>query len=168
MKKHLLVVLAVVTLFAVLAPMRASAQGNNGAALRTVTTTVNVDAISGWTDTGIRLTPGMSVTISASGSVNRGTGELTGPDGFNFSCGVCTSTILPIYSLIGQIGTGDPFFVGTGPITVSGEGPLYMAFNDGLYEDNSGAFVASITYKCMPGNGNGDANHTHCGAPGLD
>ena len=107
------------------------------------------------------------MTISASGTVDRGTGQPTDPNGFNFLflCGVCTSTTLPIYSLIGRIGTGDAFFVGTGPITVSGEGTLYLAFNDGLYADNSGYFVASISYECVPGNGFGDKNHTHCGAP---
>ena len=168
MKKHLVGLLAVLSLFAILAPMAASAQGNNGAARQTVTTVVNVDAISVWTDTGVTLTPGMSVTITASGTVDRGTGQLTGPNGFTFTCGVCTSTVLPIYSLIGQIGTGDPFFVGTGPITVSGEGTLYLAFNDGLYTDNRGCFVASISYECLPGNSVHDKNHTHCGAPGQD
>lgn len=167
MKRHLLVLLAALTLFAVLAPMGASAQGNNAKVRQTVTTVVNVDAASVWNDTGVTLTPGMSVTISASGTVERGSGP-SDPNGGGFLCGVCTSKVLPVYSLIGQIGTGDPFFVGTGPITVSGKGTLFLAFNDGLYTDNSGYFVATISYECMPGNGFGDTNHTHCGAPGQN
>jgi len=169
MKKYFLVVVAVLSLFAVVAPLGASAQGNSSVTPFQSVTVVNVYAISVWNDTGVTLTPGMSVTISASGSVDRGVGQLTGPDGFNFLCGtVCTGAGLPIYSLIGQIGTGAPFFVGTGPTTVSGEGTLSLAFNDGLYADNSGFFVATISSECMPGNGNGDKNHTHCGAPGQN
>jgi hypothetical protein len=165
MKKYFLVVVAVLSLFAVVAPLGASAQGNNGAALQTVTTTVNVYAISVWNDTGVTLTPGTSMTITASGSVDRsGEGHFTDPDGLD---GV-EHAGLPAYSLIGQIGTGTPFFVGTGPTTVSGEGTLSLAFNDGLYTDNSGFFVATISYECMPGNGDGDKNHIHCGAPGQD
>jgi hypothetical protein len=170
MKKHLVGLLAVLSLFAVLAPMGASAQGNNGQALQTETTVVNVYAISVWNDTGVTLTPGMSVTISATGTVQRGSGP-SDPNGGGFLCGVCTSTTLPVYSLIGRIGTGDAFFVGTGPITVSGEGTLYLAFNDGLYADNSGYFVASISSECLPGNDVADAadkNNRHCSDPGRN
>ena len=44
MKKHLVGLLAVLSVFAVLAPMGASAQGNSGQALQTETTVVNVYA----------------------------------------------------------------------------------------------------------------------------
>ncbi len=121
-----------------------------------------------WKNTGLTLKAGLPVTITASGTANRGSG-VEGPDGVpNSHCPFyCAGPGLPVGSLIGRIGkTGQPFFVGTGPKTASGVGTLYLAYNDGWYQDNSGSFKATISYACQPGNGFGDENHYHCGAPG--
>lgn len=152
------------------------------AASHTGSQTVNVNALadyngnahpptgdpnSVWTNTGFTLTARLPVTITASGMANRGSGT-TDPNGAPGShCPQsCTGPGLPVGSLIGRIGTGPVFLVGAGPTTVSGDGTLYLAFNDGWYQDNSGFFVATISYPCQPGNGFGDANHYHCGPPG--
>jgi hypothetical protein len=142
------------------------------AASQTGSQTVNVNANpadnadnSVWTNTGFTLKAGLPVTITASGTADRGSGS-TGPAGNGTPCpSVCTGPGLPIGSLIGRVGTGQPFLVGPGPTTVSGDGTLYLAFNDGFYVDNSGFFVATISYACQPGNGFGDKNHYHCGPP---
>jgi hypothetical protein len=124
------------------------------------------DPNSVWTNTGFTLKAGLPVAITASGTANRGSGS-TGPAGNGFPCPQsCTGPGLSIGSLIGRIGTGPVFVVGVGPTTVSGDGTLYLAFNDGWYNDNSGFFTATISYDCQPGNGFGDENHYHCGPPG--
>ncbi len=78
----------------------------------------------------------------------------------------CAAPGLSAYSLVGRIGDGQPFLIGTGPVTVTGAGELYLAFNDGNYTDNHGSFTATLAFACQPGNGFGDENHYHCGPPG--
>lgn len=57
--------------------------------------------------------------------------------------------------------------VGAGPTELTGSGEVYFAVNDNYFPDNYGTgYDVTISYVCYPGNGNGDANHYHCGPPG--
>jgi hypothetical protein len=56
--------------------------------------------------------------------------------------------------------------VGSGPTVLTGTGVLVFAVNDDLLGDNSG-FTVTVSYSCWPGWGYRDANHDHCGPPGL-
>lgn len=61
--------------------------------------------------------------------------------------GVWSGTGLQAFSLIGKIGSnGTPFFVGEGPIAVTGSGELYLTFNDTVpfYGDNYGGFDVTV------------------------
>lgn len=107
------------------------------------------DIETAWKNTGLMLSTGLSAAITGSGTANRGSGD-TDPDGLvNTRCpGYCAGPGLPVASLIGRIGAGQPFLVGVGPTTVTGVGTLYLAFNDGWYQDNSGFLTATIaTYS---------------------
>lgn len=102
-----------------------------------------------WVDSGLTLTLGMPVTVTATDTSDVYSGFPVGPNGTGGSCpAFCGGPGLPFYSLIARIGNGTPFFVGAGPTVVSGEGELSFAFNDGLYDDNSGFFTATLSYGC--------------------
>ena len=109
------------------------------------------DLETAWTNTGLTLSAGLPVTITGSGTANRGSGD-TGPDGIaGSSCpDYCAGPRLPVASLIGRIGAGLPFLVGVGPTTVTGVGTLYLAFNDGWYQDNRGSYTATIAWNQPP------------------
>jgi hypothetical protein len=138
----------------------------------TTTTIVSVDALTaGWTDTGVLVPSGATVTLTATGTANCdypdcGDIDANGPGGTADSS--FTAPGLPVLSLVGMIGTGSAFFVGTGPTTVTGSGELYLAYNDNIYWDNAGGFTVTITTTmvCAPGYGYGDTNHCHAGPPG--
>lgn len=152
-----------------------AAQGNGH---KPFNETVYVDGT--WQETGIVVKGG--ITISATGTFNcdaipddpntwpdcvntYGPNGLTGSSAngaFDF-----VAPGLPMYSLVGRFGDGDPFFVGEGPTTVLGDGVLYLAINDNVFTDNDGGFTVTVT-SCRPGNGNGDTNHCHFGAPGQN
>ena len=123
-----------------------------------------------WFDTGIDVTAGTLVNISASGTVIYGTlpAQTTGPDGGNYAPPQYFSdAVLPttyIVSLIGKIGgttavgTGTPVpegILGKGPGFVGSSysqiiptsGRLFLGFNDRVpsFGDNSGSFTANVT-----------------------
>jgi hypothetical protein len=110
---------------------------------------VHADQI--WQDTGVQATPGDQLTII---QVN---GEWTyweaGPERFdangNVKEGPQEGSKLPsasLGSLIGRIGEdGDPFLVGRWrTFTAPAEGALYLAMNDGDYDDNAGYITVMI------------------------
>jgi hypothetical protein len=102
-----------------------------------------------WVDSGLMLALGLPVTVTATDTSFAYADFPVGPNGTGGSCpAFCGGPGLPFYSLIARIGNGPPFFVGAGPTVVSGEGELSFAFNDGLYDDNSGFFTATLSYGC--------------------
>jgi hypothetical protein len=138
-------------------------------ALTTYNLTVPITAP--WYDTGIDVTAGTQLQISASGTVTFGPffGQTTGPNGGD-SFGGTTFDPLAIYpgtvvvSLIGKI--GGTTAVGTGTLlpagvpgngsgfvgtsydqVISNSGRLFLGFNDetGQFGDNSGSFSATVT-----------------------
>jgi len=121
------------------------------------TTTVAVPANTLWTQTGIILTAGETVSVTATGTVATG-GMIPGwgqnsPDGQPLpQCAVGRTSPFPApqlrcYSLMGEItSSGIPFEVGSSvifPVLTSGE--LYLGMNDNVLGDNSGSWTAMVT-----------------------
>jgi serine/threonine protein kinase len=122
---------------------------------------IRVPANVPWTDTGIDLRAGDSVTVTASGSVSVETsGRIPpkAPGGFAPDCraavsiyggrfGIFPAPQLPCWSLIGRIGgSGIVFEVGVRGAfrTVSG-GRLFLGINDDSMANNSGFWTAAVT-----------------------
>lgn len=122
-------------------------------------TTVTIPSTQPWTDTGLNVSPGDVISISASGTVifaDPHTPEnTTGPDGKTGPSGGCsfvvTNAAVPAQALIGNIANsasldGKGFFVGssfngTVPIanTTTQSGKLFLGFNDSaVFCDRSG------------------------------
>ncbi len=101
--------------------------------------------------TGITLKSGQTATLTASGTGYYCPGCPIGPDGSGAgsTCPECIAPDLPSFSLIGKIGDGPFFFVGSGPVSVAGSGRLRLGFNDwvGTYDNNSDGFQAVISVK---------------------
>ena len=49
--------------------------------------------------------------------------------------------------------TGAPFQLGKGPIVVSGDGPLSIAYNDSSWGDNIGSYAVTLTPMAVDGSG---------------
>jgi hypothetical protein len=105
---------------------------------------------TGWFDTGIVL-EGESVVVSASGTWSDcgdvsdqcgATPDGSGPKHFK-GCRFIAPE-LSAGSLIARVGDGDMFFVGAGPLTISGTGNVRFAINDCFFGDNKGDFTVSM------------------------
>jgi hypothetical protein len=113
--------------------------------------TVNVEARTAWTDTGVTVRNGQDVTFTASGEVRWGPGRRDGADGERNSP-YNRARPMPdrnAAALIGKIGEdGDPFFIGNarGALRVRGSGRLYLGLNDDFLQDNSGSLRVVIAY----------------------
>jgi hypothetical protein len=164
------------SLASVVAVFAFAVAGQAGAAGQT--TVSNTYTVGGKTvpgvSTGLVLTTGMSVTVTATGAVCPfGTGFCPGPNGYapwdttTSSYGGFVLPGAPAWGLVGKVGSGPWLQVGSGPTTLSGTGQLVFAVNDDLLSDNTGSFTVTVSYACWPGWGYGDNNHTHCGPPGL-
>jgi hypothetical protein len=137
------------------------------------TYTVGGQSVPG-VSTGLVLTSGMTVTVTAAGAVCPFGGSFCpGPNGYvpwdttQSSYGGFPLPGAPAWGLIGRVGGGPWVQIGTGPKKLSGTGELAFAVNDDLLADNAGSFTVTVSYSCWPGWGYGDKNHTHCGPPGL-
>jgi hypothetical protein len=104
-----------------------------------------------WTDTGLDVRSGGELVIEAEGEVQWGLLSTNGPDGDESSTQHPRSFPLPGHpggALIGRIGRGRPFYVGSGgePIRLRESGRLYLGINDDKLDDNSGAYEVRIQY----------------------
>jgi hypothetical protein len=139
----------------------------------TTTLQVQVPSTAAWFDTGIDVTAGQYLHITATGTVHYGgsSKQVTDADGGHhtgkkfFSKAVLPTTV--VCSLIGKIGgttavdTGTPLpegtpndgpgFVGTSYDEIVPEsGRLFLGFNDQkqAFGDNNGEFTVTITLGC--------------------
>ena len=110
-------------------------------------------SVTGTTHTGLVLKSRAPVTVRAFGAVCPSGGACAGPDANP-------------WGLIARVGDGEWTQVGSGPTKVTGDGELVFAVNSDGLTGYTGGFLAIVSYDCYPGNGNGDANHYHCGPPG--
>jgi len=124
---------------------------------------IRVSATEPWTDTGINVRPGDSVTVIASGLVAVEAGGRIppkAPGGFAPDCraaasiyggrfGVFPAPQLPCWSLIGRIGgNGAIFEVGArGTFQARSDGRLLLGINDDSLANNSGFWTAAITVQ---------------------
>jgi hypothetical protein len=113
------------------------------------TYTIVVDAdVSTWIDSGITIQKNDEIKIVVSGSIDFG-GVQSGPDGSpDLEPGLGVLPTAPYGALLGKIGSGEPFIVGSlYQSTAQSDGVLMLLVNDvpDQYNDNSGVFVATIT-----------------------
>jgi hypothetical protein len=129
-----------------------------------VTIPVPIPGTSDWVDTTINVTTGQSFTLTAWGAVNpcvnasRSVCVPHGPEGIVEIGTVAQAdpgrtTTYPmsdaiIAALVGRIGDGAPFYVGTGGTFIAdGEGTLQFRINDSPLENNDGSFFVEISTK---------------------
>lgn len=119
-----------------------------------------------WTHTGIQATPGQTYKVTVRGRFLQWRSRQNGC----IKLAECRSTAeglpcpggradlykaprLPCFSLIGRIGSGEPFLVGNNP-TISAPadalGELQLAVNDNYYDDNSKGWWVTITSAAVP------------------
>jgi hypothetical protein len=110
--------------------------------------TVRVEANQRWTDTGLMVQSGERVAFGTTGTIEFGKGMSTGPDGdknLGSRPGYAIRD-MPVGGLIGRVGTGTPFAIGSAssPITMPTAGRLSLGVNDDAYADNSGGYDVII------------------------
>jgi Zn-dependent protease with chaperone function len=106
-----------------------------------------------WADTGVTVPAGIALKITASGAIDVSAGYSVGPDGQQ-SCmpssafpGANPPFIapgLPCWSLVGRIGDGAPFEIGSSVTVTTTAGRLYLSLNDSGFTGNSGNWNADI------------------------
>lgn len=110
----------------------------------------NIPAQQAWTPTGLFVSRGERLTITASGQMKYGTGDDANatPGGSsdrnpgNPMPGLTTGT------LIGRIGNGQPFNIGSqSQITAPAAGQLFLGINDSHMGDNSGGYQVRVQQR---------------------
>lgn len=108
---------------------------------------VTLPANAAWINTGVKIETYDHVTITASGTVNTERGyavSYNDPNGQRIICNFsnCLMRGVGFGTLIGRIGNGEPFRVGSHlEMAATSSGDLYLAVNDSDFSDNSGAFT---------------------------
>jgi len=124
---------------------RGLGRGRNGGQ---PTMSVRVEANTRWTDTGLIVQPGERIQFAASGTIEYGKGMTAGPDGDKNMPSRPGYAIreMPVGGLMGRIGNGAPFAIGStaSPISMPTGGRLFLGVNDDGYTDNTGGFDVNI------------------------
>ncbi len=113
---------------------------------------VVVSAAQPWTDTGIDVRSGDRLLMDASGSakLSPDANDMAAPNGstINRLASGAPMKDRPAGALIGRIGNGPAFFVGSqGTIDARANGRLYLAVNDDYFNDNSGEYRVTIDIR---------------------
>ncbi|MDX2030982.1 MAG: hypothetical protein SF339_09955 [Blastocatellia bacterium] len=109
--------------------------------------TVSVAAAADWTSTEIRVQRGQRIVISATGEVDLGDNQRTGPEGVQLADNGKLLGTQPTGLLIAVVGDDNNDFI---PVGKGGEfraphnGILFLSVNEGNLKDNNGAFVARV------------------------
>jgi hypothetical protein len=109
--------------------------------------TVSIAAAADWTSTEIRVQRGQRIVITASGEVDLGDNQRTGPDGLSLGDSRKLVATRPTGALLAVVGddNDDFIFVGSAVAFVAPHsGILFLSVNEGNIKDNSGAFVAKV------------------------
>jgi hypothetical protein len=132
-------------------------QGQGQPVGRTVDSrTVVVSSRQPWTDTGIDVVGADFLWIRASGSIHfsGNARDVAVADGAAGRAATARAPMpnIEIGALIGRVGNGAPFFVGSQAdgIRVPRGGRLYLGTNDDVLDDNRGDFRVSITVSRAP------------------
>lgn len=116
---------------------------------------VTVSATTAWNSAGLNVRTGEYLRFGVSGEIRFGTGpnDTSTADG-NPAGKVNTSFLrrlpmasLPVGHLIGRVGNGAPFSIGSAPqpVRMPANGTLMLGVNDVDFTDNSGAFRVVVT-----------------------
>lgn len=114
---------------------------------------VNVQANEAWTSAGITVSTGEYLRFSVSREIKWGTGanDTATADGNSAARVSAVFRSLPVRSLpvgglIGKVGNGQPFSIGSAPqaIRMPANGQLFLGINDLTFTDNSGWFQVAI------------------------
>ena len=116
------------------------------------TTTVTVPLDRPWTQAGVLVRSGSTVSIEAGGTNQAGPGISFGPEGLQSPAGWTRATVVqgePPLGLIARIGDeGAPFYVGRSFAGRVWEGgPLYLGVNDVAPNQNAGAWTVTVTIR---------------------
>ena len=109
----------------------------------------NGDIHNDWMDTGIELSAGRQLDISATGLANHVPwGDMYDADGLAVVNGpTFLASGLPIGALVGRIDNGPAFVIGTDfSMPASASGRLYLGFNDSRCDDNLGQYSVTVTH----------------------
>jgi len=109
--------------------------------------TVSVAAAADWTSTEIRIQRGQRIVITASGEVDLGDNQRTGPDGISLTDSRKLVAARPTGALIAVVGDDNDDFVFVGSaiaFVAPHNGILFLSVNEGNLKDNTGAFVAKV------------------------
>jgi hypothetical protein len=108
-----------------------------------------VQASTPWTDTGLEVRRGDRVAFSVRGQVATAeNGQPMGPDGNpSMRSQSYPVSAMAVGGLIGKVGNSAPFPIGANrnPITMPANGRLMLGVNDDHFQDNSGAFLVTVT-----------------------
>lgn len=107
---------------------------------------VNVSARQRWTSTGLRVRQGERLALQTSGQIRLSTTGLTAsPDGSGQNDPGSPLPQVLSGALIGRIGNGQPFGIGTQTqVEMPESGQLMLGVNDSVLTDNDGAFRVEI------------------------
>jgi len=134
---------------------------------------VTVSVTQAFTDTGLKVQKGATVTIKAGGEVQYRSRHVRKADANGVAWGKACRDIasqassspfpapgLPCWSLIGKIGGGKPFEVGTSKSFVAPtSGPLILGINDNYLSDNSGSWLVAVSGAgALPSESSGKSN----------
>jgi hypothetical protein len=120
---------------------------NTGALPVIAEKTVSVAAAADWTSTEIRIQRGQRIVITASGEVDLGDSQRTGPDGISLADSRKLVAARPTGALIAVVGDDNDDFVFVGSaiaFVAPHNGILFLSVNEGNLKDNTGAFVARV------------------------
>ena len=117
--------------------------------------TVDVTANDRWVATNVFVTAGQSLSIIAIGKVNLGGGAAEATFGPNGGFGPCKAEDEQEYpcnmigarygALIGYVGSGEPFLVGSQAVIEASEsGQLYLGINSVSLGDNTGSYTVRM------------------------
>jgi hypothetical protein len=110
---------------------------------------VAVGGAQPFTDTGVVLRPGSTITVTAAGTVFHNEADSVGPGGVPGAPQWSVIPDAPHSALIGRIGPdGAPFLIGErATFEAGGGGPLFLGVNDTGLDNNRGAFSATVSVE---------------------
>jgi hypothetical protein len=110
--------------------------------------TVQVQANTQWTPTGVMVKTGDHVTFTTTGQIQiQSNGSQVGPDGTpGIQGGALPVPQMAVGGLIAKVANSKPFPIGSNaqPIRMPTTGQLMLGVNDGQLNDNSGAFTVTV------------------------
>jgi len=110
---------------------------------------IPVSARDRWTDTGLTIRAGNSITFEADGTIQMSgdRGDTANPAGSRRSAPEALVRNSPAGTLIARIGNGAPFAVGARRTLSRAptSGRLYLSVNDDYLDDNEGEFRVTVT-----------------------